>query len=80
MANKQGYWKLMITDYDVELDDADRNHIAELICQEYTEGVIEKTETDDGDIIYCPNCEEEVQDDNTNLLICDECGTMFYKK
>jgi len=39
MANKSGWWNLVI-DNDVELDDADLEHIADLIKEGYTSGEV----------------------------------------
>jgi len=46
MANKSGYWKLIIDD-DIELNNEDWDHIAEMIRQEYTEGEICETVEED---------------------------------
>jgi len=43
MANKSGWWRLVISNDDVELDECDYNHISELIGQGYTEGEICQT-------------------------------------
>ena len=46
MANKSGWWTLEIKnefEEEVELDDTDLGHIAELIKEGYTEGEICKT-------------------------------------
>ena len=37
MANERGWWKL---DVNVEIDDCDREHIAQMILEGYTEGEI----------------------------------------
>jgi hypothetical protein len=44
MANKRGWWKLIVTDDDCELSDCDREHIAECIINGYSEGEIVKDE------------------------------------
>jgi hypothetical protein len=45
MANKSGWWNLETG--DVELDDADLEHIADLIRDGYTSGEICETENDE---------------------------------
>lgn len=45
MANTSGWWKLEIN-VD-ELSDADREHIARLIIEGYTEGELAADETED---------------------------------
>lgn len=48
MANKNGWWKLEITNSDdeseIKLCDGDREHIAQLIERGYTEGEIVQCE------------------------------------
>lgn len=54
MANKRGWWKLTVTNVDddeqIELSDADNEHIQDLIAQGYTEGeIVKDEEVEDGE-------------------------------
>lgn len=53
MANHRGWWKLELanvdTDDELELSDADNEHIQDLIAQGYREGEIVKDEEENED-------------------------------
>jgi hypothetical protein len=44
MANKRSWWRLIISDDDCVLNEADLDHIADCIKNGYTEGEICETE------------------------------------
>jgi len=46
MANKSGWWRLVIDD-DIELYDVDLEHIADLIKEGYTSGEVCESEDDE---------------------------------